>query len=140
LGFSWLHWAQPHGPQFKGVNAFSPEKEAALETQMAVEVRSHTMPANSDHLDHCRVNRAVRQSPHEQSVPVDIRCCFSDGPTHELVPIPGGCILIPASLILNANSEDEFEVMRPLKRPSKGTPMLWQFAFWTTGRRSRSGT
>jgi predicted Zn-dependent protease len=102
------------GQQFEGVNAFSLEKEAALGTQMAVEVRSHTTPVNSDHIQ-SYAEQTGRRLSHYLSSPFPwtfaVVIGLPDGRTHEPVAVPGGYFFIPASLILNANSEDEFAGM-----------------------------
>jgi predicted Zn-dependent protease len=96
----------------KGVNFYSLEKEKALGKQLANEYRGRTRPIDSpDTL--AWINAMGARLAGSQSTYTYTFALIADDATllHEATAFPGGFVFIPATLILGAQSEDEFAGM-----------------------------
>ena len=95
-------------------NTYSLEKEAALGYEMASELRKRTTVVDKQTIQDYVEHTGLRLAAHEKS-PFSWNFLvvngLTGGPTHEPLALPGGYIFVPTSLILNANSEDEFAAM-----------------------------
>jgi predicted Zn-dependent protease len=95
----------------QGVNFYSREKEAALGAQLAQEVRQRTTPLDSaavhDFVE--RVGWKLAAQLPDAGISYSFTAIADDvnGSTHEPLSLPGGYILVSASLILAAQNEAE---------------------------------
>jgi predicted Zn-dependent protease len=96
-------------------SVYSPEKEAAIGTQMASELRQHTTVIDSSSVTGyiSRIGRRISaQMP--KPAPAFVFSAIADDPcpaTHEPGSLPGGYVFVPAALIVGADDEAEFAGM-----------------------------
>jgi predicted Zn-dependent protease len=94
---------------------YSGDKETALGTQLAAQVRRQTTPLNVTAADNYALNLGLRLAAQMPNASVDWK--FSvirdrrGGSTHEPISLPGGWIFIPSALFLAAQDASEFAAM-----------------------------
>jgi beta-barrel assembly-enhancing protease len=96
----------------KGVNFYSLEKERALGEQLAREFRRGATPLDSPDTLTWINDLAKRLAGSESQFTYTFELIKDDQTVlHEPISFPGGFVFVPAALILEAQSEDEFAGM-----------------------------